>query len=82
MGLNKRKWKKEVGKNNVKEEKNRKKWTVKKENRNRIEEEKEDADKAAFKHPQLMEEIYRVFRVTTLALTKLRVNLWAMYCLK
>lgn len=76
MGLNKRKWKKEVGKNNVKEEKNRKKWMVKKENRNRIEE--EDADKAAFKHPQLMEEIYRVFRVTTLSLTKLRVNL----CLK
>lgn len=79
MGLNKRKWKKEVGKNNVKEEKNRKKWMVKKENRNRIEEEEEeDADKAAIKHPQLMEEIYRVFRVTTLALTKLRVNL----CLK
>lgn len=80
MGLNKRKWKKEVGKNNVKEEENGKKWMVKKENRNRIEE--EDADKAAIKHPQLMEEIYRVFRVTTLALTKLRVNLWAMYCLK
>lgn len=65
-------------KSNVKEEKNRKKWMVKKENRNRIEQEEEDADKAAFKHPQLMEEIYRVFRVTTLALTKLRVNL----CLK
>lgn len=80
MGLNKRKRKKEVGKNNIKEEKNMKKWTVKKENRNRNE--KEDADKAAFKHPQYMEEMYRVFRVTTLALTKLRVNLWAMYCLR